>query len=85
MRQFLMDLYSGKLHREFHYGPDPEEEKVRGVLQFSLSSLLHNVVAYQRSLVLLVLSRIGPTSMLSLLRFANVVLTLVLLILSMLS
>jgi endoplasmic reticulum resident protein 44 len=27
--QFLKDLYSGKLHREFHYGPDstakPEE------------------------------------------------------------
>ncbi|CAH0748091.1 unnamed protein product [Diatraea saccharalis] len=21
--QFLQDLYSGKLHREFHYGPDP--------------------------------------------------------------
>ena len=20
-------MYSGKLHREFHYGPDPEEEK----------------------------------------------------------
>jgi hypothetical protein len=20
--QFLQDLYSGKLHREFHYGPD---------------------------------------------------------------
>lgn len=27
VRQFLLDLYSGKLHREFHYGPDPEEEK----------------------------------------------------------
>jgi len=25
--QFLKDLYSGKLHREFHYGPDQEEEK----------------------------------------------------------
>ena len=23
MKQFLDDLYSGKLHREFHYGPDP--------------------------------------------------------------
>ena len=22
--QFLQDLYSGKLHREFHYGPDKE-------------------------------------------------------------
>jgi len=27
VRQFLLDLYSGKLHREFHYGPDEEEEK----------------------------------------------------------
>ena len=27
MKQFLQDLYSGKLHREFHYGPDKEEEK----------------------------------------------------------
>ena len=24
--QFLADLYSGKLHREFHYGPDKTEE-----------------------------------------------------------
>lgn len=23
LKQFLDDLYSGKLHREFHYGPDP--------------------------------------------------------------
>jgi len=28
VKQFLQDLYSGKLHREFHYGPDePEEQK----------------------------------------------------------
>jgi len=28
VKQFLQDLYSGKLHREFHYGPDdPEEEE----------------------------------------------------------
>jgi len=27
VQQFLQDLYSGKLHREFHYGPDQEEEK----------------------------------------------------------
>lgn len=25
LKQFLADLYSGKLHREFHYGPDQEE------------------------------------------------------------
>lgn len=24
LKAFLADLYSGKLHREFHYGPDPE-------------------------------------------------------------
>lgn len=23
LKQFLKDLHSGKLHREFHYGPDP--------------------------------------------------------------
>ena len=27
VKAFLQDLYSGKLHREFHYGPDPEEKK----------------------------------------------------------
>ncbi|KAH8343476.1 endoplasmic reticulum resident protein 44 [Drosophila kikkawai] len=26
LKQFLQDLYSGKLHREFHYGPDPTNE-----------------------------------------------------------
>ena len=25
LKSFLADLYSGKLHREFHYGPDQEE------------------------------------------------------------
>ena len=27
VKTFLQDLYSGKLHREFHYGPDPAAEK----------------------------------------------------------
>ena len=27
VKTFLQSLYSGKLHREFHYGPDPAEEK----------------------------------------------------------
>ena len=27
VKTFLQDLYSGKLHREFHYGPDQAEEK----------------------------------------------------------
>ncbi|XP_011307677.1 endoplasmic reticulum resident protein 44 isoform X2 [Fopius arisanus] len=26
LKQFLKDLYSGKLHREFHYGPDANSE-----------------------------------------------------------
>lgn len=25
LKQFIQDLYSGKLHREFHYGPDTDE------------------------------------------------------------
>jgi hypothetical protein len=37
VRQFLMDLYSGKLHREFHYGPDPEDEKVSLIFLYILS------------------------------------------------
>ena len=27
VKTFLQDLYSGKLHREFHYGPDPVTEE----------------------------------------------------------
>jgi len=27
VKTFLQDLYSGKLHREYHYGPDKAEEK----------------------------------------------------------
>uniref|UniRef100_A0A915B1N3 Thioredoxin domain-containing protein n=1 Tax=Parascaris univalens TaxID=6257 RepID=A0A915B1N3_PARUN len=26
LRQFVLDLHSGKLHREFHHGPDPTEQ-----------------------------------------------------------
>ncbi|MCP9264147.1 Endoplasmic reticulum resident protein 44 [Dirofilaria immitis] len=25
LRQFILDLHSGKLHREFHHGPDPTQ------------------------------------------------------------
>lgn len=25
LRQFVLDLHSGKLHREFHHGPDPTD------------------------------------------------------------
>ncbi|KAL9957695.1 hypothetical protein ACROYT_G034623 [Oculina patagonica] len=27
LRKFVQDLHSGKLHREFHHGPDPEQEE----------------------------------------------------------
>ncbi|ERL91615.1 hypothetical protein D910_08945 [Dendroctonus ponderosae] len=27
LKSFIMDLYSGKLHREFHYGPDSDKGK----------------------------------------------------------
>jgi len=27
LRQFVLDLHSGKLHREFHHGPDPTPEQ----------------------------------------------------------
>ncbi|XP_033110177.1 endoplasmic reticulum resident protein 44-like [Anneissia japonica] len=27
LRQFIKDLHSGKLHREFHHGPDPTEKQ----------------------------------------------------------
>ena len=33
VRQFILDLYSGKLHREFHYGPDEEEKEENNVIQ----------------------------------------------------
>jgi len=26
LKRFIADLHSGKLHREFHYGPDPASE-----------------------------------------------------------
>lgn len=28
LKAFLQDLYSGKLHREFHYGPDPSNNEI---------------------------------------------------------
>jgi len=33
LKQFLADLYSGKLHREFHYGPDQASEEPSNDLQ----------------------------------------------------
>ncbi|XP_068980899.1 endoplasmic reticulum resident protein 44 isoform X2 [Bombus flavifrons] len=32
LKGFLQDLYSGKLHREFHYGPDPSSNEVPQVI-----------------------------------------------------
>lgn len=31
LRQFVLDLHSGKLHREFHHGPDPTESTLAQV------------------------------------------------------
>lgn len=28
LKQFIQDLYSGKLHREFHFGPDPTTNEI---------------------------------------------------------
>ncbi len=46
LKQFLQDLYSGKLHREFHYGPDkPEEEEAANSdspSQNEVSAIQHN-------------------------------------------
>jgi endoplasmic reticulum resident protein 44 len=30
VKQFIADLHSGKLHREFHYGPDPTNSNEGG-------------------------------------------------------
>lgn len=26
LKEFIQDLYTGKLHREFHFGPDPTHD-----------------------------------------------------------
>merc|ERR1712012_1364341 len=33
VRQFIMDLYSGKLHRGVHYGPDEDQNEEENVIQ----------------------------------------------------
>lgn len=35
LKQFLSDLYSGKLHREFHYGPDRNEDNTIEVVMIN--------------------------------------------------
>ena len=46
LKEFIADLHSGKLHREFHHGPDPTETpqigeqgvRITGVVNFADSS-----------------------------------------------
>lgn len=35
LKAFIADLYSGKLHREFHYGPDDDAEDKKAASQGS--------------------------------------------------
>ena len=47
LKQFIADLHSGKLHREFHHGPDPEApqlEQVREILGHSSYHLAPDVL-----------------------------------------
>lgn len=46
LKQFVADLHSGKLHREFHHGPDPtpaqiESQDVCLTLCFSFLATFH--------------------------------------------
>ena len=38
LKQFIADLHSGKLHREFHHGPDPEQPQIENQVCDILSS-----------------------------------------------
>lgn len=40
LRQFALDLHSGKLHREFHHGPDPTLATQPGTHQVCVVMLL---------------------------------------------
>ena len=46
LMQFLKDLYSGKLHREFHYGPDPSTTSDEPE---ALQNLEHNRVKREKN------------------------------------
>jgi hypothetical protein len=35
VKEFIADLHSGKLHREFHHGPDPVVQQEKQVEQVS--------------------------------------------------
>lgn len=49
LRQFVLDLHSGKLHREFHHGPDPTEQVPTSDAQVFLSYLLFSVYFFLSS------------------------------------
>ena len=40
LKAFLADLYSGKLHREFHYGPDKVHHQTPSTYALDLAYLL---------------------------------------------
>ena len=33
LQKFVADFHSGKLHREFHHGPDPEEQNKNKIVE----------------------------------------------------
>lgn len=43
LKQFVLDLHSGKLHREFHHGPDPTESTPG---QVSISTLSVSLISF---------------------------------------
>lgn len=59
LRQFVLDLHSGKLHREFHHGPDPTDStpgQVRPQRQHALRNHWRLASLCQRSTYLFVLN-----------------------------
>lgn len=38
IKQFIADLHSGKLHREFHYGPDPTDSTAPNSVKSKVTS-----------------------------------------------
>ena len=56
--KFLQDLYSGKLHREFHYGPDQTKEDSssdatpdRIEVKYSFPDDIRNIGVFTRILI----------------------------------
>jgi endoplasmic reticulum resident protein 44 len=46
LKQFIADLHSGKLHREFHNGPDPTSGQPSNVCTDALFHDLLNVLSH---------------------------------------